>query len=236
MLAVFLGAEVVFVLASVLVVLPFAVAGFGIDDDGRLPGTALVVAVTVPVVLAALVVLAGVALFGGGDRLRRVRRELAWHGNWRHVGIGAAIGGAGLALTMPAALLWAHIVGLDEASSALGEVFADRTLGWSAAIAVFLAVWLVAPLCEEIMFRGALWRSLQHWGWNRWVILVVTTVAFSIAHFELLRSPLLLVIAIPIGLARLFTGNLVAAVVAHQVNNLFPAVSLLLTTTGVVAV
>jgi membrane protease YdiL (CAAX protease family) len=53
-------------------------------------------------------------------------------------------------------------------------------------------------------------------------------------HFELLRTPLLVVISIPIGLARMFTGNLFASVVAHQANNFVPALSLLLITLGVV--
>jgi uncharacterized protein len=93
-------------------------------------------------------------------------------------------------------------------------------------------VWLLAPLCEEVLFRGALWRAFEHWRWNRWVIFVVTSLAFSVAHLELLRTPLLLVLSIPIGLARLFTGSLLASVVAHQVNNFLPAVGILLATSG----
>ena len=40
-------------------------------------------------------------------------------------------------------------------------------------------------------------------------------------------------LSVPIGLARLLTGNVLAGVVAHQANNFLPAVALLLTTTGV---
>jgi membrane protease YdiL (CAAX protease family) len=85
-----------------------------------------------------------------------------------------------------------------------------------------------------VIFRGVLWRALEHWRWNRWVIFAVTSVVFSIAHLELLRTPLLLVLSIPIGVARLLTGNLLAGVVAHQVNNFLPAVGLFLATTGLV--
>lgn len=80
-----------------------------------------------------------------------------------------------------------------------------------------------------------LWRALEHWRWNRWVIFSATTLVFSVAHLELLRTPLLLVLSIPIGLARVFTGNLLASVVAHQVNNFLPAAALLLSTTGLLA-
>ncbi|QTR04237.1 CPBP family intramembrane metalloprotease, partial [Saccharothrix algeriensis] len=120
-----------------------------------------------------------------------------------------------------------------DANSAVGDAFAGRQLGPVAAGVAFLAVWLLAPLGEEVLFRGVLWRALEHWGWNRWVVFAVTTVVFSVAHLELVRTPLLLVLSVPIGLARVFTGNLLASIVAHQVNNFLPAVAVLLTTTGV---
>jgi uncharacterized protein len=53
-------------------------------------------------------------------------------------------------------------------------------------------VWLVAPLSEEVLFRGA----LEHWRWNRWLVFTATSVVFSVAHLELLRTPLLLVLSI----------------------------------------
>ena len=42
----------------------------------------------------------------------------------------------------------------------------------------------------------------------RWAPFVVTTLLFAVAHFEFTRTPLLLVVALPIALARLRTGRL----------------------------
>jgi uncharacterized protein len=67
----------------------------------------------------------------------------------------------------------------------------------------------------------------------RWAPFVVTTLLFAVAHFEFTRTPLLLVVALPIALARLRTGRLGASVVAHQVNNLLPGVVLALALLGV---
>ena len=58
-------------------------------------------------------------------------------------------------------------------------------------------------------------------------------MVFALAHFELTRAPLLIVIAIPIGLARLYSGGLMASIVAHQVTNLLPGLSLMLALAGV---
>ncbi|HYZ38410.1 MAG TPA: CPBP family intramembrane glutamic endopeptidase, partial [Pseudonocardiaceae bacterium] len=111
------------------------------------------------------------------------------------------------------------------------------SLGWG--LTLFVAIWLVAPLGEELLYRGVLWRAMEYWRWNRWVIAGLTTVLFALAHplfswshIELLRSPLLVVITLPITLARLLTGNLLASIAAHQANNLLPAVGLLLITQG----
>jgi membrane protease YdiL (CAAX protease family) len=73
---------------------------------------------------------------------------------------------------------------------------------------------------------------MEYWRWNRWVIFGLTTALFSVAHLELLRTPLLVVISLPIALARMLTGNLLASIVAHQANNFLPAVGLLLLTQG----
>ena len=68
---------------------------------------------------------------------------------------------------------------------------------------IFLIVVFIAPLCEEIVYRGLLWGAVERLGPGRWVALVVTTLLFALAHFEFTRTPLLLVVAIPIALARL---------------------------------
>ena len=92
----------------------------------------------------------------------------------------------------------------------------------------------VAPLCEEIVYRGLLWGAVERLRVPRWVPFVVTTLLFALAHFEFTRTPLLLVVAIPIALARLYTGGLLASIVAHQVNNLLPGVALMLGLVGAI--
>jgi uncharacterized protein len=227
LVAVFLVGQLTLFVVSAAVLLSYGSGDVALVEDGRL--LALLV---LPTSFAAVVAAVGVGWLGGGPKAGRVWRELAIRWNVKDIAIGLGLGLGGLALTLPAAALWAAWVGEDQASSAVGDAFAGRELGPAAAVVVFLAVWLVAPLAEEVLFRGVLWRALQHLGWNRWVVFVATGLVFSVAHLELLRTPLLLVLSIPIGLARLLTGNLLASVVAHQVNNLLPAIALLLATTG----
>jgi membrane protease YdiL (CAAX protease family) len=239
MLACFVVAEMAFVAASLVAVLPFLLAIPHSGPGRRLPGAALVAALALPPAAAGLVVALGAVFFGQGQLLQRLRGQLSVRWRLSDVGIGLALGVFGLAITVPASALWARWVGESQANSAVGEVFHSQrlTLGWG--LTLFFVVWLVAPLCEELLYRGVLWRAMEYWRWNRWVIAGLTTVLFALAHplfswshIELLRSPLIVVITLPIALGRLLTGNLLTSIVAHQTNNLLPAIGLLLITQG----
>lgn len=233
MLAYSVAAYVTFLVAQVLIVLPFALAPRPGGAGVRVPSAVLVIGLVVSAVAAGVVAATGAAHLGRGNLRERLRSELSVRWRPRDAGLGLALGVAGLLLTWPASALWARSVGKNHANSAVGEVFGGQRLHLGWALTLFLAVLLISPVYEEMIFRGLLWRAMEYWRWNRWVILGLTTVLFSFAHFELLRTPLLVVITLPIALARLLTGNLLASIVAHQANNFPAAVVLLLSTQGV---
>jgi membrane protease YdiL (CAAX protease family) len=222
-LGAYLLVEAVFLGTSLLLVLPYVGS-----DNGSPPPAMLLLSLTVPTVLAAGVALLATWLRGNGPRidlgLRFERADLTR---------GLAFGCGGLVLTIPAAAVWSRVVGPEQANSAVAELFDGQRFPVPLAIGVFLVVWLVAPICEEIVYRGLLWGAVQRHVASRWWTFGLTTLCFALAHFEFTRTPLLLIIAVPIGLARLFTGRLGASIIAHQLNNLLPAVALLLVLLGV---
>jgi membrane protease YdiL (CAAX protease family) len=215
-----------FLLVEVVYLLTSAALTVAIVGHGRLTAGIIAMGIAVPTTLAAGVAILITKLRGNGPR---TDLRLRW--SWRGLGQGLLFGFGGLLVTIPASMVYRLIVGSD-ANSAVGRVFQGLRVSWPWAVAVFLLVVLVAPVCEEIIFRGLLWGALD-WRWGRWAALAVTTVVFALAHFELTRAPLLIVIAIPIGLARLYSGGLMASVVAHQVTNLLPGLSLMLALAGV---
>jgi len=189
---------------------------------------ALLVALAVPTVLAAGLAVLITRLRGNGPR---TDLGLVW--SWPDVRLGILYGVGGLVITLPASLLYVVVVGAEQASSAVGEVFEGLRAGPLAAVGVALVVVVLAPLCEEIVYRGLLWGAVERYAVPRWVPFVVTTLLFALAHFEFTRTPLLFVVALPIAFARMHTGRLTASVVAHQVNNLLPGVVLALALVGV---
>jgi hypothetical protein len=222
-LGAYLLAEAVFLGTSVLLVLPYVG-----NHNGAPPPAMLLLSLTVPTMLAAGVALLATRLRGNGPRI-----DLGLRFDRSDLTRGLAFGCGGLVLTIPAAALWSRVVGPEQANSAVAELFEGQRFGVPLAIGVFLVVWLVAPICEEIVYRGLLWGAVERHAKQRWWAFGLTTLCFALAHFEFTRTPLLLVIAVPIGLARLYTGRLGASIIAHQLNNLLPAVSLLLALLGV---
>lgn len=183
------------------------------------------VALAIPTVTAALLAIAITMWRGNGPR---VDLRLSW--SWRAAALGMGFGVVGLFVALPASRIYVKLAG-PHADSALSTAFAGARASWPVAVGVFALVALVAPFCEEIVYRGLLWGAVER-RWGRWVALVVATVGFAFAHLEFGRLPLLMVVAIPIGLARLYSRNLVAAIVVHQVTNLAPATYLMLTMAG----
>jgi uncharacterized protein len=187
----------------------------------------LVVALSAPTLLAAGTALWLTKVRGNGPR---IDLRLEW--SWRDVGRGVLFGIGGLLITIPASAVYIAIVG-EGATSAVGDAFGGIRAGPALAVLVLVIVVFIAPTCEEILYRGLLWGAVEKIA-GRWVALPVSTVIFAIAHLEPMRTPLLLIVAIPIAVARLYTGRLLTSIVAHQVNNLAPGILLMLGLLGVV--
>ncbi|MFC7340809.1 CPBP family intramembrane glutamic endopeptidase [Saccharopolyspora griseoalba] len=215
-LGAFLFAEGVFVLTSVVLA-----AFFGS------PGTASIVLMLVlPTVLAGLVAVTITVVRGNGPRL-----DFGLQWRWSDVTTGLAIGGVGLVTTTVATALWVHWAG-PGATSTVSSVLDGVRLPPVLAVLVFLHIWLIAPVCEELLYRGLLWGAMERMRWSQLNVFLLSTALFAIGHLEPSRTWLLLIIAVPIGLARMVTGRLTASVVAHQVNNFLPAVGVLLLSLG----
>jgi len=219
----FLFVFAVFVLSAVVI---GAIVGMVAPNAGNDP-VVIVIGTMIPTLLAAGVALLVTKLRGNGPKI-----DLRWSMTRADLRVGVKFGVIGLVSTTVAAFLWTNFVGEENASSAVGRLVENERMPLAAAIAMFLFVWLIGPICEEVIYRGLLWGALERLKWGRWAVFGLTTVIFAVSHLEPLRTSLLLVIGVPIGLARLFTGHLGASIIAHQVNNFLPALAALLIAIG----
>jgi membrane protease YdiL (CAAX protease family) len=198
-----------------------------------IPVRDVLVGTMAPTMVAAFVAVVATMVRGNGPR---VDLRLEWR--WDDVRTGLKFGVLGLVVTTVGAYVWTNLVGDANANSAMSALVEDQKMSVGAAVAMFAYLWLIGPICEEIIYRGLLWGAVERleWGddrWGRFAAFMLSTAVFAASHLEPLRTILLLVIAVPIGLARLRTGRLLGSVVAHQMNNFLPAVAILLTSLGV---
>jgi hypothetical protein len=97
---------------------------------------------------------------------------------------------------------------------------------WWLRIQILLAVSVVAPIVEETMFRGVLYRHLRAATGELGIALSVLVSAglasfiFAVIHPQgLIAVPALMALAFGFTLAREWRGSLVPSMVAHGLNN-----------------
>jgi uncharacterized protein len=91
--------------------------------------------------------------------------------------------------------------------------------GWCNRIALGVAAILLAPLGEEVLFRGILYPAIKQIGYPR-LALISTSIAFGLIHMNMATFIPLTVLALAFVWLYEKTGNLLAPIVAHSVFNL----------------
>lgn len=86
-------------------------------------------------------------------------------------------------------------------------------------ILIFLLATIWAPLVEEIIFRGALYRFLRS-SWHWLLAGIVTAFAFGLMHgYQLLMLGPVISLGFGFALLREWRGSLIASMTAHAVHN-----------------
>lgn len=136
----------------------------------------------------------------------------------RHVAQGLGGGLLALALSTGVILLGGVVFGpLEDAGQALLE---QEMLTGTALVLTFVAASLLAPLLEEVTFRGVLFQALgRRVGWVGGV--VGSSVLFTVVHIEVLLPPQ--VESVVFGVA-LFLVGATFAVLFHRTRSLLTAI------------
>lgn len=107
-----------------------------------------------------------------------------------------------------------------EMQQALREMLsAIPQTGLNIATILFATV-ILAPVVEELIFRGMLQKSLSH-KMPIWAAIAVSAAIFSAMHGDLNSAPALMIIGAIFGTLYYLTGSLRVTIAAHLANNLF---------------
>jgi len=84
---------------------------------------------------------------------------------------------------------------------------------------MIITVCFVAPITEELIFRGVLWRLFEKFIKNKSYVLIITSILFALAHSDPYHMIGVFPIGLFVGWLRLRSNSIFPSILAHIVNN-----------------
>lgn len=172
--------------------------------------------------------LLGVPLLATRLRGNGPHRDLGLWATWRDVPRGLAIGVACQLVLVPIVTIPVFLL-TDADQADLEEPareLTDKAQGAGVLLLVLVVV-VMAPLAEEVFFRGMLQRTLGRVV-PVWPAMLVTSVLFGVSHFQALQLPALAAFGLVLSLLVHRGGRLGPAIWAHVGFNATTVAALLL--------
>lgn len=85
----------------------------------------------------------------------------------------------------------------------------------------YLTVGILAPLGEELVFRGAVLRALLRWTPRHWMAIAISALLFALIHANPAQMPHAFLIGLLLGWLYYRTDSILPGIVYHWVNNTF---------------
>lgn len=105
-------------------------------------------------------------------------------------------------------------------------LFMSDTKWWTRAYTLLLAA-VIAPLFEEMVFRGIALPVLARWRGAGWAVLVLS-FAFAAIHFHIPSLVPLFVVALTLSIGYIYSGSLFVPIVTHALFNVVNLVVIIL--------
>ena len=171
------------------------------------------VAATVAGQLGFWAVLVAVVLYETPGLAAPVARRVGLRFRWVDVPVGLVVGVATQLLVLPA-LYWPFrsLIDEDDLSGPARDLLDGA--GGAGLFVLGVSVVVVAPVVEELFFRGLLLRSMQL-RWGTTVAVAGSTVFFGATHFQPLQLPALAAAGAVFAVAAVRTGRLGTAIAVH---------------------
>jgi len=176
------------------------------------------VAVTPSVIAASAVVYGGiVGLIVTSLIVRRISLRAAFGFGWKP-GDGRMVVG-GLLAVLPVVFAAQGLTSIfsEGGRQPLLDYWMANPGPGARALVVVMAV-VVAPVCEEFLFRGYLFNVGRKYAGTWWAMLVASLL-FAAIHGHLPSVPGLLLLAVGFNLVYVWTGSLLAPIVMHAIFN-----------------
>lgn len=135
--------------------------------------------------------------------------------NWR-VGLVGLVGG----------ILGSMGIGILTDGMEYPDVMQQTSLAMAHNAWGLLALVIVGPITEELLFREAMLGEMVRRGANPWAAIVISAVAFGAVHINLAQGLYAIPMGILMGIIYYRSGNIVLSAILHMINNLVVAVQM----------
>jgi membrane protease YdiL (CAAX protease family) len=156
-------------------------------------------------------------------------RDLGLRARWEDLWKGGALGIATQVVVLPL-LYWPILEALDKDVDDLegpAQALTDRANSPVDVILLVLIVGVMAPIVEEIFYRGLMQRSLLKRGLPPVIAIGITSLFFAATHFQLLQLPGLAIAGAVFGTLAYRADRLGPAIAAHFTFNMVTVIALL---------
>lgn len=162
-----------------------------------------------------IVFLLGLLILKKGLKAKAFGNPIKKLGNIKLPGI--IVGFVGVELTLSCALI------------TIGNLFPDALKGYSDMISTSgladltlistIATVVLAPICEEVVFRGLTMKILEKTNWKFWVVNILQALLFGIEHLNWVQGIYAFVLGLVLGYVCKKTDSLWGSILAHAVFN-----------------
>jgi uncharacterized protein len=134
---------------------------------------------------------------------------------WSTIGIGVALMAASSLIGW---LYGTYVVDGEEMQAGVNQLIASVPKTPLNHVLLFTTIAIIAPLLEELLFRGYLQTSLMR-HMKPWAAIAVASAVFGAIHMQPLAFPVLMLLGAAFGYLYYLTGSLKTNIALHMLNN-----------------
>ena len=129
------------------------------------------------------------------------------------------VSGKTIGLSIPLIVAGMLFINLCSEFLGLPDLMQDTFLGMSRNVFGIISITIMAPLVEELLFRGAIQGYLHRKGMKPLHAIFIASAIFGIIHMNPVQIPFAFAIGLIFGWLYYRTGSVVPGIIGHFINN-----------------
>ena len=129
------------------------------------------------------------------------------------------VSGKTIGLSIPLIVAGMLFINLCSEFLGLPDLMQDTFLGMSRNVFGIISITIMAPLVEELLFRGAIQGYMLRKGMKPLHAILIASAIFGIVHMNPIQIPFAFAIGLIFGWLYYRTGSVIPGIVGHFINN-----------------